>query len=236
MPIIVSRPFTLNQFIRALALGTLLALPCWGSAGPSPADGEQLKESRYSDSVAAVPDLARRRAACGFNCLYLLLRFSQQEIDTRQLERHLSISEIGNSFRSLKQASAQLGVPGTIVRAGVSDLQQFEMPLILLAHAHMIDELNEREMGSSVADFSQVGHYYVVTRATSEKIEVIDGTTGEYVVLPTSEISSDWIQAVFVPSRSFPAKLWSWFALTISLTLLTVFVHWRYQSGNGQNE
>jgi len=180
--------------------------------------------------------LARRRAACGFNCLYLLLRFSHQEIDTRQLERHLTISEIGNSFLSLKRASEQLGVPGTIVRAGVSDLQQFEMPLILLADSQLIDELNESETGESVPDFSQVGHYYLVTHAAPEKIEVIDGTTGECVVLPNADISPNWIQAVFVPSRPFFAKLWPWFALTVSLTLLTVFVHWRYQSGVGRNE
>jgi ABC-type bacteriocin/lantibiotic exporter with double-glycine peptidase domain len=144
----------------------------------------------------------------------------------------LTISETGNSFLSLKQASQRLGVPGTIVRASVSDLQQFEMPLILLADSQLIDELDDIEMGESAPDFSQVGHYYLVTRASPKKIELIDGTTGDCQVLSTADINPNWIQAVFVPSRPFSTKWWLLIAFTISLTLLTAFVHWRYQSVN----
>lgn len=229
--------FSLHRFIWTLTgvtftLVTLLALPCLGSAISTLQGSQASGETKTANSTEAAAQLARRRAACGFNCLYLLLRLSHKEIDTEQLERFLTISDTGNSFLSLKQASQQFGVPGAIVRASASELQQFEMPLILLVDSQVIDELGDVEMGRAAPDFSQVGHYYLLTRASAEHIELIDGTTGECVLLSTADINPNWIQAVFVPSRPFSTGRWLLIALTVSLTLLTVAVYWRYQLVN----
>ena len=229
MPLTMVRTIYSRHSAWTLVMGTLLAFPLMGDASQNSSATRPLRETKPSRSTDCTSELARRRAACGFNCLYLLLRFSNKEIDTRQLGHHLTISETGNSILSLKRASHQLGVPGTIIRAGVSDLQHLDMPLILLANSHHIDEVNSIEVGQPFPDFQEVGHYFLVTSASPDKVEMIDGTTGECLVFSTSDLPSNWVQAIFVTNRTYYTKWSLLIGLAFSLSLLTLTVHWRYQ-------
>ena len=212
-----------RQLGRPWIVLVLIALPFSGGAVfHRPVNTELSSPLTSSDPT---PELAERRAACGFNSLYLLMHLKNCPVDFSELERKLPIQKKGNSILSLKKIAKQMGMATTIVRVEASELHQLKMPIAILVDSQQIDELSKEDAGQDVQDFTNVGHYFVVTDASPQQLELIDGTTGRQISLEMTKVHPNWIQAALVPT-DHPSDQLPWIslaALTTTLTTIAVF-------------
>lgn len=125
-------------------------------------------------------------ANCGINSLYLLLRLHGIDLSYEDLTRRLRPTQDGTSLTQLRDAASSFGFGVRVVHLTPESLQSCPLPLI--AHVEM----------EGVANTS--GHYVVVTDATLQNVELIDGTTAIMQVIPRSDFIRRWTGYALIAS------------------------------------
>ncbi len=126
--------------------------------------------------------------SCGINALYMMLRLRGLNVDYRTVDSLLPVARDGTGLADLRRCSDSLGLRTVIVKATPRDLRGVLLPAI--AHAE--------EEGKGT------GHYVVLTAASTDGLEMIDGTTAIVSVVPWEKFEKTWTGYLLVPSDAMP--------------------------------
>ena len=135
----------------------------------------------------SVPMILQSEAAeCGLACLAMLASAHGHETDLLTLRRRFELSSRGATLARLMEISEQLGFANRAVRLELEELPELQTPCML----HW--DLN---------------HFVVLTKATSQKITILDPAVGERI-LTTKEASPHFtgVALEMAPSANFVRK------------------------------
>jgi hypothetical protein len=123
--------------------------------------------------------------ACGPNSLYVLLRLSGVDVEHRDIDRYYPRHPKGMSMLELKRACTDFGLAADIRRCTKADLRELRFPVI--AHVYYGPQ-------------AEADHYVVITRRLDrDRIEVIDGTTGNVYQFLIDRMDNVWQGYLLVP-------------------------------------
>jgi ABC-type bacteriocin/lantibiotic exporter with double-glycine peptidase domain len=147
----------------------------------------------------------RTANSCSPNSAYLLLRLHGIDVQHSALANQFPQRPQGNSLTELRDVITESGLPTKVVKLTPAHLRMAPLPLI----AHF-----EEELGVT-------GHYVVVTAATDQVVEFIDGTTAMVTQQQTSEFRKNWTgYALIVDQRRYPATIYVFVALAAAMLAL----------------
>ena len=149
------------------------------AAAPTPAVVEA------TDRLATEEPPRDANRACGPNSLYLLLQLSGVAVGYRDVARYDPSHPKGMSMLELKRACADFGLAADIKRCTKADLRTLRFPVI--AHVNYGPQ-------------TEANHYVVITRRLDrDRIEVIDGTTGNVYPALINKMDNVWEGYLLVP-------------------------------------
>jgi hypothetical protein len=160
---------------------------------------------------------------CGPNVLYMLLKLQGRPVTFQQVAQELGSDNKLTSLIELREAAARLGLPTRIRRCTLEDLDRCTLPCIAHARSGYVQRQNSS------------GHYLVVLKADRERIQVVDGTSGEVYRVPRSKLAGIWTGYVLEP-RSVQQD-WTEVITLNGVGLLVVLgvallaSHWRSPAG-----
>jgi hypothetical protein len=132
-------------------------------------------------------------AACGANCMYLLLNLEHQPATLDELRAQLPTTGRGASMAELADCASRHGLKTRILQVSPRGLVSCRFPMIV-------------RMGTE--DMRDDAHYMLVLRATKEgQVEAIDGTSGQQFVLPASVFNKHFTGYVLIVNISTRAAL-----------------------------
>lgn len=149
----------------------------------------------------------RSQRCCGANCTYLILRANKCNADYTDLQHAL----VTDKYPTLHDISGELkrhGISMLVGKATSAELPDLGMPII----AHFEKVQNNAE---------NVGHFVVVTEATSGYVTFIDGTTAEMRTLTIEKFERLWSGYFLGQTLDFGWARWlrKGFVLPILLSL-----------------
>lgn len=167
--------------LRRLISGVLIS--AWCLVGISAAWGGEPPGL----GVTSPPE--NRDVLCGPHCLYLLLRLRQIPVSHEDVLKYMPSDPEGMSLLELKQACADFGLDAEVRRCSKEDLRKIDFPVI----AHMY-----------YGGLARGAYHYVVMtrRVKDDRVEIVDGTTGEVKQYPIATVSHVWTGYLLVPSDS----------------------------------
>jgi hypothetical protein len=147
-----------------------------------PGDRRSGREPANHNSSTALNDTSliwRSERVCGLNCVYLLLKRFDRDVDYKVLESELVKNDLA-SLADLKRGATVRGLTMTVARTDRHGLATLSKPLI--AHLDLVSPQGEAS-----------GHFVLVT-GTDPKAGVtcIDGTTAEPRTISWSDFERDW--------------------------------------------
>jgi hypothetical protein len=131
-------------------------------------------------------DLVWRTArACPINSLYIFLRLHDVDASYSQIAQELPLTKEGSSLINLRDYAARCGIAARVIRSSPELLSVQNLPVI----AHLEEST------------STSGHYIIVTGATSNVVEYIDGTTATIDTMPMSSFAKFWTGYLLISNR-----------------------------------
>jgi ABC-type bacteriocin/lantibiotic exporter with double-glycine peptidase domain len=119
--------------------------------------------------------IAKRRAACGANALYIFLRLHRVDssyVEVMQALGHPPDECIsGSNLLQLRDASRELGLRAVVRRCSLNELRRCTLPVIG----------SGRPSGMVTPESRLLRHYFVLLEVEGDTVRYIDPATGEMV-------------------------------------------------------
>jgi hypothetical protein len=191
----LTRPRRVRTGLILAATAAVLAVPPCAAAG----DGDSA--------------VWRAQNRCAINSMYLFMRLHGAEVVYPTLEQDLPVHETGTSFAEMSAFARAHGVRTEVRKSDADQITRLRTPFI--AHTEQV---------------TGMGHYVVVMAVGrdldgSERIEVVDGTTGIPASISLSEFKTEWTGYVLtVSEQRWKSPVLIGTAATLSATLLGIAV------------
>lgn len=141
----------------------------------------------------------RAERVCGVNCIYLMLRANDKQVDYPMLQRRLLKHDL-NSLTDLKRAAEGGGLFTNIARTDPVGLLRLTKPLI--AHLEVVSVRGEPS-----------AHFVLVTNTDRERVSYIDGTTAEPLTVSWKEFARDWSGNILISAQPRYRRFWPYAAM-----------------------
>jgi hypothetical protein len=166
-------------------------------------------------TVISLPDGIPQKhlAVCGHNCLFMLLRLRGADVSYDKVLGQVPEHPLGASLWELKQGAYRLGVRTRVIRCSLDQLATASSQAPVIVHFLRYHK-----------KVSPTGHYFLVLGVGQERIDCVDGTSGERIQCKIPYFERHWDGYALVPCEPPSSSLWV--ALAISLLCVVGLMHY----------